>query len=488
MKKQIKFLLNIIICLSLLLPVGVFAASSINLNSKSYIKTGSGSDTISKFKTNKGFAYCITPGKSGPGAGTTLYLKNTIKSGGLVYLLDNANTSDSSFLITQLAVWKYSNNYSRAASSSNWSKANKLVSDAKKNSTYTTTPSVLVKASSSSLSESGNYYKSSKITLTIKNIKKDLKVQLVNAPKGAIIVNSDGTKKTSFKNGDVIYVWVPEANVTTKTSFTIQISGTGYNSYVERYKSNNSNHQELIILVKETKKVTSSTKLSITPVVRICKTHNGKYYGKNGKIVDKKTYELECGTHSCKEVYGHYFNKNGKEVDKKTFELECGTYSCKEVYGHYFDKNGNEVDKKTFELECGTHICKEVYGHYFDKAGNEVDKKDFELECGTHICKEVYGHYFDKNGIEVDYHTFDRECNVHKCDVIDGIYFGINGDRVNLETYKNQCESKPVPPTPPTPVNVPDTADYSGLLYILIGAVLLGTTMGVLETFSKSRN
>lgn len=240
MKKQIKILMIMVLCLSLLLPVSVYATSKITLSKKSYLKTGSGSNTVTKFKTNKGYAYCITPGKNGPTVGTKLYLKNTIKSGGLVYLLDNASSSDSSFLVTQLAVWKYANNFHKSASSSNWSKANKLVSKAKKNSKYSTTPSVALVASSSALSESGDNYKSGKITVSAKNIKKDLKVTLENAPKDSKIVDSNGNKKISFKDGEVFYVIVPGSSLSKTVSFNVKISGSGYETYVERYKAKSS--------------------------------------------------------------------------------------------------------------------------------------------------------------------------------------------------------------------------------------------------------
>ena len=416
MKNQIKFFIILFICLSLLLPISVFAAPKITLNKKTYIKTGSGSNIISKFKTNKGYAYCITPGKTGPNAGTTLYLKNTINSGGLVYLLDNTGTSDSSFLITQLAVWKYANNFHKSASSSNWSKANKLVSKAKKNSNYSTTPSVEFKVDSSSLSEIGNYYVSSKITIIAKNIKKDLKVKLDNAPDGSKIVNSDGSAKTSFKDGDNFYVYVPTSSVDSKISFSITLSGTGYNTYLERYKSKNSKHQELLILVKEPKDVSTNANLTIIPVVRICKYHNGKYYGRNGKVVDKITYSIECEKHTCEKVGDVYFGKEGKIVDINTFDKECNKHVCEIIDNTYFGKDGRVVDGKTYSLECERHVC----------------------------------------------------------EIINNTYFGKDGVVVDEATYKSQC------------VVVPDTADKSGLIYILIGVFTLGTIMGVLETFAKN--
>ena len=456
MKKQIKVLLIVFMCLSFLLPLGVSAkvTSVITLNKKTYIKTGSGSNTVTKFKTSKGYAYCITPGKNGPTVGTKLYLKNTIKSGGLVYLLDQAGTSDSSFMITQLALWKYNNNFHRPASSSNWAKANKLVSAAKKNSKYTTTPSVKLKASSTNLTESGDYYKSGKITVEAKNIKKNLKVSLSDAPKNAKITDSKGRVKTSFKDGDVIYVQVPATSVSSKVTFKIKISGSGYNTYVNRYKSKNSKHQELIIIDPQPASASDELELTIIPVVRKCAYYNGHYYGIDGKIVDQTTYSIQCEKHTCEKVGDKYFGKDGKEVDKLTFTKECEKHVCEIIDNTYFGKDGSVVDSKTYDLECNKHTCEVIDGHYFGKGGFEVDET-----------------------------TFDKECNKHTCEVIDDTYFGKDGRVVDAQTFKNECEEKP-----PTPVIVPDTADPSGLLYIVIGAILIGSTFGVLETLGKNNS
>lgn len=452
MKKQIKILMIFVMCLSLLLPTSVFAktSSSITLQKKTYVKTGSGSTTVTKFKTNKGYAYCITPGKNGPSVGTKLHLKNTIKSGGLVYLLDKASTSDSSFMITQLAVWKYANNFHKAGSSSNWAKANKLVKEAKKHKDYNTKPSVSLKVSSNSLSESGNYYKSGKITVVAKNIKKNLKVKLVDAPKNAKIVNSNGKTKTSFKNGDVIYVMVPTSSVTSKVSFKIKISGSGVITHVNRYKSNNSNTQELIIIDTESAADSYSANLTIVPVIRKCVYYNGNYYGKDGKIVDKTTFSIQCEKHSCEKVGDTYFGRDGKEVDELTFKKECEKHVCEIIDNTYFGKDGVEVDSVTYDKECNKHVC-EVVGDT----------------------------YFGKNGIEVDVTTYEKECNKHSCEVIDDTYFGLNGDIVTPEAYKDQCEAKP------TPVIVPDTADFNGLLYILIGSIIILSTFVAIDTIAN---
>lgn len=96
-----------------------------------------------------------------------------------------------------------------------------------------------------------------------------------------------------------------------------------------------------------------------------CEIQNGKYYSKNGTVVDKNRYEEECITKPTEEK--HY---------------------CQIVNGKYYGKVGNVVDKETYENECTTtppveekHYCQIVNGKYYDKAGNVVSKEDYEKSC-----------------------------------------------------------------------------------------------------------
>ena len=509
MKKQIKILLIAILSLSLFLPVTAYA-DSIKLTKKTYVKTGSGSSNVTKFKTNKGYAYCITPGKSGPPVGTKLTRKKTYKSGSIVYMLDKATTSDSSFMITQIALWKYVNGYKRPASTANWNKANKLISDAKKNSKYDTTPSVSIKASGSTLTETGSYYKSGKITISVKNIKKNLSVVVSKAPKygGIALVDSNGKVKTTFKDGDVFYVQVPRDNVTTKGTITVTISGTGSITTVGRFKSSNSKHQELIEIFTEDKTVSDSINLTVTPVVRKCQYYDGKYYGKDGKVVDKTQYSIECEKHSCEKVGDTYFGKNGSIVSYEQFKLECEKHVCEIIDGHYFGKTGSEVSKQQYSIECEKHFCEVIDGHYFGKDGLEVGQSTYDKECNKHVCEIVDDTYFGPQGTAITYEEYVKLCEKHSCEKIGDDYFGRDGNIVSFEqftlecekhaceiigdkfidakgnivdeaTYRAQCEA-------PEPVIVPDTADLSGLLLMLVGTMLIGGTMVVLNTIKNN--
>lgn len=107
-----------------------------------------------------------------------------------------------------------------------------------------------------------------------------------------------------------------------------------------------------------------------------CKAVKGIYYDKNGKVVDKATYEKSCGISTepvkyyCKVVDGKYYGKNGNVVNKNTYESECITkpetvkYYCKVVDGKYYDKNGNVVDKTAYDKSCGTTVTKKYLYEY----------------------------------------------------------------------------------------------------------------------------
>lgn len=138
------------------------------------------------------------------------------------------------------------------------------------------------------------------------------------------------------------------------------------------------------------------------PTNYYCQYVNGNYYGKGGNIVDKATYDKECGVaekYYCKYVNGAYYGKDGNVVSEDVYKKECEAtepvYICKYVNGIYYGKNGNKVDQATYEKECTTpptptYICKYVDGIYYGKNGNVVDKATYEKECTTPIqyqCK-----------------------------------------------------------------------------------------------------
>ena len=62
--------------------------------------------------------------------------------------------------------------------------------------------------------------------------------------------------------------------------------------------------------------------------VHKCEIKDGKFYGKDGNVVDEATYNKECKqpeVHKCEIVKGTYYGIKGNEVDYKTYKSECET-------------------------------------------------------------------------------------------------------------------------------------------------------------------
>ena len=502
-KKLIAYILVLIIAIISFMGISVEAKEAMTISKKTYIHTGQKTNT--KFYTNKGYAYCITPRRTGPDVGASLKFQKEINNGGILYLLEKTGTSDFDYLATQLAIWQYDSQYipDYFVSNPNYEvvkKSKTLASEANKNRNYTSKqPSVDVKASSYKLAitSDGKYYKSQAITITSSNLTGNAKYELSGAPSGA------GFEKV----GNNIYVVVPSKNVTSSTTFKFVASGTGTYNTVERYTTGNSSLQDLIVLIKNKKSVSKSVVFSITPVKRNCEVVDGHYFDNNGNEVDKDTYTARC-VHKCVIYDGKYFGPDGKVTDSTTYELKCKKHSCQVIDGHYFDKDGKEVDKdayvascshkcviydgkyygpdgkvtdaSTYELKCGSHHCEVVDGHYFDKNGVEVTSEVYNLTCVKHTCENINGRYFGRDGFEVSQNEYLQQC-VHVCEIFENQYYGSQGTVVSESDYKAQCEAQVVV--------VPDTGIglFEGMFSIMFGSALLGGLGGGLAHLKSKR-
>ncbi|MBQ2640092.1 MAG: thioester domain-containing protein, partial [Bacilli bacterium] len=439
--------------LALILVVAISCFGIVNVNAKSlkitkktYIKTGIGSRKEAKFYTSKGYAYCITPMKTGANQGTTLYYKNTIHNGGLVWLIENGGHSDKAYLATQIAIWKHYNNYMPAVyknhpGNSAVKKAKSLASTAKShNSDNYKNPSVKLSINSTKMSEveNGKYFKSGAITIKLGNVSSGS----ISVTSPATIVNGSNKKVSTVKNGTKVYVRVPASKVTSSKSYTVKVSASKTVKAVERYSPKNSKYQDLAIVVKNKKSDSAKKTVTATPVSRKCQYANGKYYGINGTVVDKTTYSIQCEEHECEKVGNVYFGKEGNQVSYDTFNKECNKHICEKVGDTYFGKDGEEVDEEEYNLECSEHKCEVIEDKYFGKNGFEVDETTYDIECNEHKCQKVGDVYFGKDGIQVDQDTYDLECNEHICEIIGDKYFGKNGTEVDEVTYNAECVHK----------------------------------------------
>ena len=105
-KKGIAILIILLIAIT---TSNVYAQSTITVDKKTYLWTESQRQT--KFHTTKGYAFCITPNRTGPSEGKTMTYKSKQSKGGVLYLFDKTGYSDSDYLATQLAIWLYDSNH-----------------------------------------------------------------------------------------------------------------------------------------------------------------------------------------------------------------------------------------------------------------------------------------------------------------------------------------------------------------------------------------
>ena len=122
-----------------------------------------------------------------------------------------------------------------------------------------------------------------------------------------------------------------------------------------------------------------------------CRIVDGKYYDKNGKVVNREEYNNVCtssNNYSCRIVNGKYYDKNGNVVSETAYKNSCGEtkYSCRVANGKYYDKNGNVVSESEFNKSCKNdekYSCRIVNGKYYDKNGNVVSKTEYEKSCSS---------------------------------------------------------------------------------------------------------
>lgn len=139
-----------------------------------------------------------------------------------------------------------------------------------------------------------------------------------------------------------------------------------------------------------------------------CSYVNGKYYGKNGNLVDSTTYQKECIkpdeiVYYCKYVNGKYYGKNGNIVDSTTYQKECikvpdeVVYYCQYVDGKYYGKSGNIVSEATYKSECVKEpdTVKTLYYEYRTKTlkTNEIATK----MCTYHPLEKKSEYYYSLN-------------------------------------------------------------------------------------------
>lgn len=400
MNKNLKRIIKLFIFMLVVLPVlNVKAESTIKIERKTYITTGTRKEA--KFYTNKGYAYCITPHRKGADQGTTLKYYDKETKGGILYLFEKSGTSDYDYLKTQLAMWILKDNYMPDYYVNNSDidvvkKAKSLAAEAAKQGNYqSANPTIDISPNNNSFSETsdGEYYKTGIITITAKNYKEEPKIEILSAPLGTKINVLDSKFVNDKKR---IEVQVPVNSITENQKFQLKVTATGTVNYIEKYTTGNNELQDLIVLIPEKKTVTKSIDLTVNPVKRTCEHRGDKYYGKDGSIITKEEYEIQCESHVCEKIGNRYFGKNGTVVTELEYKEQCETHICEIIDNKYFGKNGTVVTESEYKEQC---VPKQVIVP--DTASNPISNI-FSIVIGSVMLGTVLGtltHYYGKKKI-----------------------------------------------------------------------------------------
>ena len=440
MKNMMKKIMILLIAVVGIIPMlNVYAQTDMKLTDKSHFTAGGRRNTV--FKTNKGYAYCVTPKKDGPDEGSTLKYKGKITNGYVIYLLETAKQGDKNYYATQMAVWHYYNNKEVTTMSKDcdvWKMSRTLISNASNKKNYTgIQPTISISGNSGlTLTSSYNYYRSGALTVTMANVTTNATLKLENAPSGARIVNASNTTISSVGNKGTFYVLIPRTSVTKSVNFKVTASTKGKASVVNYYTTGNSKKQDLAVLEKEDKVAVTSKALTVSPVDISCKVADGKYYDKSGKEVDKTTYSIQCEPHKCEKVGSVYFGINGTQVSETNYYKQCFP-SCGIKDGKYYGPNRTEVSESEYRKQCFPS-CGIKDGKYYDNDGNEVTESEYRKQC-LPSCEEKDGKYYDNDGKEITKDQYNIQCLPHKCEPVGNVFFGISGTQVSEEEYRKQC-------------------------------------------------
>ena len=383
MKKKIISVLTSFVLTCAIAFVGlanVNAADTITYKSSS--NTGHG---VAKHKTSAGTAYCMIHGVSGPSKNAKMTLAATYTSGPILYIVNDtaiSGTGDKGYTIRQKALWRYLNSIDsktfgdyKSITGDYKDQAKKLFNAAKAaGNSYTINPTI-TSVTTPSMTKSGAYYTSQKITVGMKDVTgNSYSVSYAGAPSGTTTIN---------KSGNTFQVRVPVSSVTKTTTFTVNI--TGANSpykYVKRYhyapKKNEKRKQDMGLLVSTSKTPTGSAKATVT--FQKCHIVGSTYYGSNGNVVTQDQYYAQCNPH-CAEKDGKYYNNVGKPVTQQEYYVACNP-QCKEENGKYYDANHKPVTQAEYYLSCNPK-CQFKDNVYYNKVGKPVTQDEYFKDCFT---------------------------------------------------------------------------------------------------------
>lgn len=451
-----------------------------------------------KTQTNGKVVYCLNINKA-----TAKNIQANLVGeldAGIAYIIANGYPYKSytgeklkDYYITQSAVWWYLDNTTGSYNLSQKFKTTgsdeynlrpiikNLVSKAEtaKKNGYAK-PTIVLNATSSTLTLKGQYYESSELSLSKYSNISTYKVSLKNAPAKAQIVDLAGNPKTEFAPQEQFKIRIPQDALTaTSLEITVTASADGkiYKAY--KYQPTNSAMQPITpsVLDEETVKVSSSVKLTVESskvrIVKIDSTTNNAVAGATLVLKDslgnvKATWESTTNYHVIRN-------------------LPNGTYTITETkapLGYILDttpikftisSSNNNIDIKVKNtprksvvnvIKIDASTSKPLPGAVLslkDASGNEIQRFTTttepqvftDLPNGTYIISEISA----PTG-----YVLSKEIKMFK----------ITDDALSHQiTFENHPE-----------VEVPDT-NSSSIIITLLGIVIIGSGIGFVYKNAK---
>ena len=385
LKKMGKFLFTIMLALT---TIFAFGASKVDAAAPSKItvkRAQTLEDLVTNYKygfviftTNEGQTiYCVDPDKKGLTTGMTATFSKD-GDAGLLYLLENGypnkqitGNDEIDMYVTQAAVWWYMDEsgqagpfpdtFKNATSATddyglipNYIKP--MVAKAKAAKDTQVKPSIKLTSGSDkfTLTSDGKYYESGYMSAALVGAS-TYNVQVNGGTANTAVVAENGSVATTFNNNAKFKIRIPAAEALSNKNVTVKVSASNNIKKAKIYApTDTATYQRVAGLYEEAVTVNDSASLSLKVGKHVCEFTDNKYYGKDGKEVDKKTFNKECNN-SCEYVDGKYYGKDGSVVDKATYDKQCGHY-CEVVGDKYYGKDGKVVDQDTYNKECGQEI------------------------------------------------------------------------------------------------------------------------------------
>ena len=279
---------------------------------------------------------------------------------GIAYIMQNGYPNKEitgdykrDYYITQTAIYWYlddtkgsSNLSTKIKKSKNViiKEAKKLVTDAKK-APNNTEISYTIDNSQISMTKQDNYYISDEIKLKNQKGIFTYKVNLENAPLGAVVVDTNGNEKYSFDKFDSFKILVPIDDVKKdKTNIKVVVKSTGNEYKAIEYIPVDNSMSHVSMLINEKENLNKST---IIPIVVSNKKSNND--NKDTNKDNKETNKEDKGIITISKID----NETGSYLDGATIKV----YKDDNLIDEYLSTN---TPHKVTNLEYGTYTIEEV--------------------------------------------------------------------------------------------------------------------------------